>query len=146
MFKQALSFSSIARKINHDGLRKSPVDSNSITPFIVNATFSIEVYLKSINMLFGQKITGHALVSLFNKLPDEAKTAINEKTIELEKQYNFPEQIQFETELENINKAFEQWRYIYEKSDMQFIHTTSVIFLMNVLHDTYEIIRADQGV
>lgn len=141
MFNQAFSFSSVARKINHEGLQNLPRDAMSITPFVVNATFSIEIYLKSIHILYGQKKTGHLLMPLFEQLPDEAKTVISIKSEELIKEYNFSTPIEFEKELETINKAFEQWRYIYEKSNLKFIHTKSVIFIMNVLHETYKVIR-----
>ncbi len=78
---------------------------------------------------------------LFEQLPDEAKTVISIKSEELIKEYNFSTPIEFEKELKTINKAFEQWRYIYEKSNLKFIHTKSVIFIMNVLHEAYEVIR-----
>jgi len=142
MFNQAFSFSSIARKINHDGLNQLTRDPISITPFIVNATFSVEVYLKSIHMLYGAKIRGHQLVLLFDELPIEAKDVISKKSEELVKEYNFSFPVQFKVELEKINRAFEEWRYVYEKSNLEFVYTKSIIFIMNVLHETYEIIRA----
>lgn len=45
MFNQANAFATIANDLYKKDLRKSPIKGISISPFIVNAAFSIELYL-----------------------------------------------------------------------------------------------------
>lgn len=77
-------------------------------PAVVNAAFSIELYLKSI---LKSKEREHRLEILFNKLnietQEQIKKAIN---AELSKNniYNFDEC------LSHISNVFVEWRYIYE--------------------------------
>jgi hypothetical protein len=53
MFDQASSFAHVASYIYEKDLLKLPRNPKSITPFVVNAAFSAEMYLKCIQKKYG---------------------------------------------------------------------------------------------
>ena len=83
-----------------------------LIPFIVNASFACELYLKAIlthdNVPYSTKGTdGHDLKKLFATLPDVRKTFIIERM-------PFDFSSDFNEMLEEIRFAFKEWRYWFE--------------------------------
>ena len=73
MFNQENAFATVAKDLYKKDLRKSPIKGISISPFIVNAVFSIELYLKVIHNAYGNKIKGHHLTSIYKAMPKKGK-------------------------------------------------------------------------
>lgn len=92
-------------------------DSNSIYIAAVNLAFSCELYIKALLGFRGKKPEKvHSLSALFNELPENDKTEI--------KKYYSPinSSISFEFILEEHDKAFENWRYAFEKKENELVY------------------------
>ena len=76
MFGQDNSFVNTAKQIYEKDLRITPCNGSSLAPFIVNAAFGIEIYLKTIHKILGQDKRGHDLLQLYKGLSEDAKEVI----------------------------------------------------------------------
>ena len=86
-------------------------------PAIVNATFAIELYFKSIisKEKYIKLKNGHSLKDLFDLLDNNIKIEIKNEILQ-----NDLNGKTFEKCLEGISDAFVFWRYIHEKQDFDF--------------------------
>ena len=94
-------------------LEESVVDflCGGMYPFAVNAAFACELFLKAIlicNSSNGNIAQGHHLESLFSSLPEAARNQI-------EGRYTQKCNHDFSSLLTEIDNAFVDWRYAYEK-------------------------------
>lgn len=121
-------------------LGQSNGDSDFITPYIVNASFSLELNLKL--LIFsdtGEWPKGHNLLDLFSKFNESKQEDINQSFIEHSN--NSPElknllqalqekDFAIEWELKNLleksGKAFETWRYAFEGNHGCFAGYTQI--------------------
>ena len=112
MFRHACAFASCAEFCRKDG---HTIDH--VKPEIVNSAFACEVFLKS--LLFYNKIEygkKHDLEALYGLLPAQHKGYIE---CELLKQYGKLHNAFGISYLSNVSKAFEVWRYSFEKRSLQ---------------------------
>ncbi len=112
MFRHACAFASCS-----DFCRENGHHIDYVKPEIVNSAFACEVFLKT--LLFYNKIEygkKHDLEALYNMLPDHYKVTIEE---ELLKRYGKMQNAFGISYLSNISKAFEIWRYSFEKKHLQ---------------------------
>ena len=130
MFNQAQSFASTANNLYEKDLKKDHKNFYSFAPFVVNAAFSIEIYLKTLHNLYGNKIKGHSLNALYESLSDKGKTHI--KKIAEDTRHLYKIDNDFEYHLSQLDKAFENWRYIYEGKS-ETIYFLPTIYVMQVL-------------
>lgn len=95
--------------------------------YYVNLAFAAELFLKSlyveVELVFGSEhphqlkerkykpIRGHDLVKVFSKLPDETTRNIKQVYVDQFKK-------DFVEDLKEINTAFVDWRYYFEKEQM----------------------------
>ena len=82
-----------------------------LVPSITNRAFAAELYLKAIAMIDGKKLRGHDLKNLFDSLTEDRRSAIIAAV--------GTEEISFLSELEKNANLFVDWRYLFEKSDIQ---------------------------
>ncbi|MFL6621566.1 MAG: hypothetical protein ACJ8NR_02955, partial [Sulfurifustis sp.] len=68
-------------------MKRSPFKGSSVSPFIVNAVLSIELYLKAIHSAYGKEIRGHHLENLYQQLPDEAKKIVGASAADIRPRY-----------------------------------------------------------
>jgi hypothetical protein len=134
MFNQANSFATVATDLYKRDLKVSPFKGVSVAPFIVNAVFSIELYLKAIHNAYGNKIKGHHLASIYKGMPKKGKDHFISAANDVRKLYQLPEGSDIHSCLEDLNKAFEQWRYLYEHNEM----TTEFQSIRYTMHTSYE--------
>jgi len=134
IYKQAQSFANTSAYLYEKDLKSSPRNPQSITPFVVNAAFSAEMYLKYLQEVHGQISESHVLTALFKSLPNKVKDKINKTSKKFENQYQIEQGILFKEHLKNINHAFVNWRYIYEKNN-EYINIQQTIFVLQVLHE-----------
>ena len=120
---------------------------NSSIPVIVNAAFSLELYLKSFNSkiqfkdgkesLSGKIIydivinkvnnTGHVLSELFSKIKPDISRLI-------ESDYNQQNESFIEA-LKEFNNVFIEWRYVFEGNG-KAVNITKMFRLLNTLENT----------
>jgi hypothetical protein len=101
----------------------------------VNATFSVEIYIKAIHKVYGNNIRGHHLVNLYEELPREAKEIIFYSAQNIYPLYNLEQNKNIENFLQDFNKAFEEWRYLYEHDRLDGIEIQSLRYMMHVFFE-----------
>lgn len=135
VFNQALSFATAANYLFEKDLSRTPHNGASAVPFVVNAAFSIELYLKALSLKHGIALHGHKLSKLYNELPIQAKSEIQEMAqrcaigIDADKANSF---VEF---LHELNNTFVEWRYSFEKERTEAVYIEPTIFVMRVLHE-----------
>lgn len=105
--------------------QESVLDSTLVVPIIVNASFSCELFLKS---MLPDGAQGHELDKLFSSLNQDCQNEIMTYTGVIMKLSNpdyMPEQ--FWRDLRSSSNNFVEWRYFHEgnsqKANLQFITT-----------------------
>jgi hypothetical protein len=134
IFRQANSFAKVANAIYDNDLKKSPYNGHSICPFVVNATFSIELYLKAIHDFYGRKIRGHHLANLYSKLPNNGKLHYLNAAKDIRSKYELAKDTDISSCLESLSYTFENWRYIYEHNHLE----TELQSIRYTLHVSFE--------
>lgn len=136
MFLVAASFSATARGLLKGPLAQVPTQPTAIVPFVVNAAFSIEVYLKALRASLGkQRNTGHNLLALFDSLPQELREGIQARATLLAKNYKLDGPVDFRAHLAQLNNAFSQWRYLYEHPSLGIVNVQPTVLVMHTLHE-----------
>lgn len=137
MHSQANSFANTAKELYERDLRTVPIkNSMSMVPFVVNAAFSIEIYLKTVHAISGSKVRGHSLVKLYEGLGEDIKTIILSAANDLRQYYDIEGGADFADCIETLDKAFEQWRYAYEYEKLSYVGFQATRFVYHVLHES----------
>lgn len=134
MYGQANSFAEVAKNLYETHLKKSPIHGSSIAPFVVNASFSVELYLKTIHNAYGNTIKGHHLSSIYKNMPRKGKDLFLAAAQDIYHLYAHAPESDIFTSLESMSKAFEQWRYIFEHERLN-IEMQSIRYTMHVAHE-----------
>jgi hypothetical protein len=130
MFRQAASFCDTAAMLFED-LQKQPSRGLTIAPFVVNLTFSLELYLKTLASAHGTKLLGHELASLYDGLPQSALDALEAAATSAKP----PGTRQTLRErLADLKGVFVQWRYVYELERSPEVKVQPSIWVAGVLH------------
>ncbi|TCI03720.1 hypothetical protein EZV61_09270 [Corallincola luteus] len=131
MFRQARSFSKISRDIHQASLLVPPYNPEACAPFVVNAAFASEMYLKTLLSLSDQSKNTHTLSSLFKLLPNKLKDQINKITKDKSAVFQVEASL-FKDHLKTINNAFVDWRYIYEHKQAT-VNINKILLILTVL-------------
>lgn len=109
LLNQAIGFFNAASRC-FANVSLSPIQDNSpMTPGVVCAAFSVEMYLKLINLVStGNLPRGHKLVELFKSLPQV-------KRDDLTKRFGDPKLPEL---ISNVSDAFVTWRYEHEHESL----------------------------
>jgi len=140
IFRQALSFANISADIFQKYLLITPPDGSGMAPFVVNAVFGIELYLKTLALQHGKKLRGHEIVQLFRKLPSGAKAEIERQLKTLSGTSQWASGVKsiadLQTVLAELDTAFTDWRYLHENTRSKPLKITfqPTIFLAEILH------------
>lgn len=110
----------------------------SVVPFVVNAVFALELYLKTFAKLHSLSLRGHDLVELFDSLPASAieglRLEIATSAIQSRWKCGISDIAEFRNSLEAMRNAFAEWRYLHEKDPSGSIQFRELIFAMEVFH------------
>lgn len=133
----AASFSGAARDLYKAHLTKTPANGMAAVPFVVNAAFSIEVYLKLLHAASAapHKRRGHGLLALYDALPQPVRDEIQNVANGHAKHHRIKAPLDFRSLVADLNKAFERWRYVYEHSSLGAVNIQPTMLVMHVLHD-----------
>jgi hypothetical protein len=134
MFGQANAFAQTANLLYQRDLRKSPYKGSSMAPFVVNAAFSIEFYLKTIHEAFGNVLRGHGVFKLYNQLTEEPRGIILSAATDVRPRYKLSEEMTIVSCIKDLNRAFENWRYLYEHERL-LTEIQSIRFTMHTLFE-----------
>jgi HEPN domain-containing protein len=141
---QANAFAEVANEIYARDLSASPYKGTSAPPFVVNATFSIELYLKAVLDFYGQKSWGHDLGVLFATLSPESKAIFEQAASDVRHLYKLEPEATYAIILQALGKAFEHWRYIFEKEAAR-VDIQAIRYAMHVSHEACCRIRGVAG-
>lgn len=108
LYREAMAFYELAECGRENISEKKNVES--LIPYIVNMSFCAELYFKLLLIENGKTITGvrklgHNLYKLYDSLTVEQKERIY-------KSFKRPLIYSIENELQMINTAFQDWRYL----------------------------------
>lgn len=142
MYGQANSFERVATELYEKGLKTSPYKGDCVSPFVVNAVFSVELYLKTIHNVYGNDIRGHHLANIYRKIPDRGKVHIDSAAIDVRSQYQLSAGTDIQSYLDTLSKAFEEWRYLYEQNRIS-TEVQSIRYTMHVAHEACCRARSD---
>lgn len=137
IFRQAAAFATNATYLFNTGLRgvPPPIPMNLI-PFVVNAAFAVELYLKTIGGLYGLNLRGHDLLELFDELPEEAKELLQREISGAQPACVVKDLGGFRAEIERVRHAFVKWRYLHERNRAGEIRVVEFTHVINILHNT----------
>lgn len=104
-------------------------DTDFITPYVVNGSFSLELHFKVLKYLESNNwISGHILSDLFDKLNQNTRDFLisefnkvfansevhNKIRIAIQSGFNVPFEWNFQNLIKESSKAFENWRYSFQ--------------------------------
>lgn len=135
IFNQAVAFANTSALLFERDLRRSPRKGVSVVPFVVNAAFSIELYLKALAQKHGVSLRGHELIKLHAALPDKALSEVQSVMQRCAANRALGEEPDFFAYLKNLNNTFVEWRYSYELEKTGPVRIEPTIFVMEVLHE-----------
>jgi len=136
IFRQAVSFATTSSYLYKSDLTTVPRNGMSVAPFVVNAAFALELYLKTVGLLYGNELRGHDLLELFDALPPAAHEALVSNFAKSTWPCAIADIAAFRAEIERLRHAFIQWRYLHERNRAGEIRFVEMIFVMEVLHET----------
>jgi hypothetical protein len=134
MFNQANAFATVSQSLYDGGLKKSPFKGVNVAPFVVNATFSIELYLKAIHNAYGNTIRGHNLAALYKGMPKKGKEHFISAAADVRRYYHLEEGADIYLCLDSLSRAFEEWRYLWENNGIG-TEIQSIRYTMHVSHE-----------
>jgi hypothetical protein len=136
MFNQAVAFANTSAYLYERDLRRQPRNGRSTAPFVVNAAFGIELYLKALAQKHGLSLRGHELVKLHKALPQKALLEIESVTPRCAENRGLTGKADFVAYLKDLNNTFVDWRYCYELERTGPVYIEPTIFVMEVLHES----------
>lgn len=105
-------------------------------PFVVNAAFSVELYLKTLHVVTsGSHAHQHKLLDLYDSLPDTRRTELQDQAVLVAAEHGEGPQVQLRNLLTMLNDAFVHWRYVYELPRSGTIHLQQTILVMHACRD-----------
>lgn len=134
MFSQANHFSKVAENIYADAFKNKPFKAGYMGVFVVNAAFSIELYLKTIHNAYGNNIKGHHLHNIYKSMPKLGKAIFLQSAKDARPLYSLDDGEDIESSLIKLSKAFEEWRYIHEKNYL-YVEIQSIRYTMHTCHE-----------
>lgn len=146
MFRQALSFSTTAAHLYRQDLSKAPRNGLSITPFVVNSAFSIELYLKTLHELQGTTPgKEHHLLKLYDGLTVATRDVVVRHAVANGATYGgrVTTDEQFRDFIDELDSAFVDWRYCHESGNASRITIQSTILVMKAVHEACKELGAD---
>jgi hypothetical protein len=135
ILSQAVGFMNTSAHLYDQDLRRSPFKSLSAAPFVVNAAFSIELYLKALAQKHGVALRGHELTKLYKALPEKARREVEAVIPGCANERSLGEPPNFPLYLKSLNNTFVEWRYLYEAEKSSKVLVEPTIFVMQVLHE-----------
>jgi hypothetical protein len=135
-FRQAAAFATNASYLFNTGLTGAPPRNPiNVIPFVVNAAFAVELYLKTLGCVCGLNMRGHDLLELFDELTAEAKDLLQREITRSPATEGIKDLSGFRTEIERARHLFVEWRYLHERNRASEVRFVELIHVLNVLHN-----------
>ena len=134
-YNAALAFANTAAYLYDRDLGRPPRRGQSVAPFVVNATFAIELYFKALELKHGKTLRGHELSQLHQNLPQAALSGIEQAIPSCAREHSLTGPPDFARYVRELNDVYSEWRYYYEKEQAGKVEIEPTIFIMRVLHE-----------
>lgn len=108
-----------------------------VIPFVVNATFACELYLKALAYRSNVALTGHSLLDLLAALPHGERQHLNQAWANLNKHGITRSAESMELVAREMSACFVDWRYSYEKEAVTAPQISAIFDLLNALDAAY---------
>lgn len=118
-------------------LRGTGDPPTTMVPFIVNAAFAVELYLKTLLRSAGvvPPRQEHELVKLHAQLPSNEQARIEELCVHQTQDFDPGTSDTFSARLVPLNNAFVRWRYAYEYDRAGPVRPRSLILVLAACHE-----------
>ncbi len=141
---QANNFANVAAQIFHKHLNKkiNEIDPSYLAPFIVNSTFSLELFLKTLHQSHKTKsfnrVSGeHNLKELYFSLPGKIQNKLKQSVINCLLAQNKPaDNIVLDDRVRELANAFVDWRYMHEKDTLKIRAFNDLIIIMGAFYNS----------
>jgi hypothetical protein len=91
IFRQAVAFANTAALVYEKDLSTQPTkNGHSAGPFVVNPAFATELHLKTLGLLYGEKLHAHDLDKLLGGIPRAGLSAVGQKLSRRNNGYGCP--------------------------------------------------------
>lgn len=107
-----------------------------VIPFVVNASFACELYLKALAYRSDVGLTGHSLSKLLANLPQGERQNLDRAWASLNNQV-IHSVASMELVIHALSNCFESWRYSYEKERVTAPDSSSIFDLLEALDIAY---------
>lgn len=134
-YNSAVAFASTSSYLYERDLRRAPRKGASVVPFIANAAFAVELYIKALAQKHGVTLRGHEVVELHKALPPAALLELDAVSPKCAADRRLRGKPDLSACLSQLNNAFVEWRYVFEKDRVDPIDIEPTIFVMQVLHE-----------
>jgi len=134
---QARAFANVATDLAMKIMELRGQSRDCVAPFLVNAAFALELFLKSLAQQHGKEMRGHSLLKLFDELPTAARDSID-KAFAGAPDFlaGFDESSDLRGLFVNLDDAFVAWRYAYEgQAEGRFFGAKAALLLLAVLDE-----------
>jgi hypothetical protein len=132
----AQCFSQTAMLINETCLKESPRrEPLLVVPFVVNASFACELYLKALAHRGGVRLEGHQLAKLLVSLPTNERHSLARAWAAVARGGECKIAETLESVIRELSNSFVEWRYTHEKERVSAASSASILHLLRVLDD-----------
>jgi hypothetical protein len=138
IFAQALSFANTARNLQRDYLRVENFNVEMFVPFVVNAAFGVELFLKALSAKHGLVQRGHELLKLHDSLPSSALASISKAAAARLNESEDIGSTEFRRNLEPMDKMFVEWRYFDKFTDFQSVDVFKINCVTEIIYAAYK--------
>ncbi len=104
-----------------------------IVPFVVNASFACELFLKSLAHRGGVSLHGHNLATLLGELPFQERRCLEAAWTAVDRRVNKERVETLESVLNELSNSFVEWRYSHEKERVAAGSSASILLLLEAL-------------
>jgi hypothetical protein len=136
IYGHAAAFAFMADQTYRLLMRRAPDRPILVAPFLVNAAFSVELFLKTLHKLEGETRKGHKLVPLFDALPEARRADLNAAAQQFAPGHGeVAGKVDFRALLVMLNDTFRKWRYVYEEEQAAPVDLQQTILAMETCHE-----------
>jgi HEPN domain-containing protein len=137
MRRQARAFKNVALDLADKIMALLGNSRDYVSPFLVNAAFAMELFLKALAQHHGVSLRGHSLLKLYDELPPVARSAVERALSGVSMDLaDFDGSSDLRGLFTNLDDAFLAWRYTHERNgDGRFYGAKAAVLLLALLDE-----------
>jgi hypothetical protein len=136
MFQHASSFARVASSIYEREIRADPARGSNVgAPFVVNATLSIEFFLKTLLVVAGDSHFDQELLSLHDSLSEDSQRELDAQAGVLAPLHGEQPSINFRDLLRPLDGVLEEWRSERGPPSVELFHFPQIVLAMQTCRE-----------